>query len=258
MKCRPLPFLCALWRAFAVLSFTIVGAVSLAACRASTQHVATYAAHLPRPELIIVHDFTATTGETRLSSSLMDRLKQRGQSADVSEREIQLQEKIIRTMTAELVQEIRKLGLPVESAAAAGRVRGPTLDIEGQFLTIDEGNRTRRLVIGFGAGASQVRVAVQVFQTVDGQHRLVEDFYTSASSSRKPGFGPMAGVGAATGAAAASAGIGLGATALAGQQDAESDTKQAAMATTRELARFFAGQGWITAEQEERYHGSMP
>ena len=68
------------------------------------------------------------------------------------------------------------------------------MSIEGQFLTIDEGNRARRLVIGFGAGASHVRIAVQMLETIAGQHRLVEDFYTNASSSRKPGFGPMAGV----------------------------------------------------------------
>ena len=105
------------------------------------------------------------------------------------------------------------------------------LSIEGQFLTIDEGNRTRRLVIGFGAGASHVRIAVQMLETIAGQHRLVEDFYTNASSSRKPGFGPtMAGVGAVAGAASAvTAGVGLGTTALMGPQDAESDTKQAAL-----------------------------
>ena len=54
------------------------------------------------------------------------------------------------------------------------------MSIEGQFLTIDEGNQTRRLVIGFGAGASHVRIAVQVLETIAGQHRLVEDFYTNA------------------------------------------------------------------------------
>ena len=41
--------------------------------------------------------------------------------------------------------------------------------------------------------------------------------------------------------------------------DAESDTKQAAVAiTTKELARFFAKQGWITAEQADKYVGFMP
>jgi hypothetical protein len=39
-----------------------------------------------------------------------------------------------------------------------------------------------------------------------------------------------------------------------GPQDAENDTKQAAIAVTKQLAPFFAKQGWITAEQAERYH----
>jgi hypothetical protein len=260
MKSRPVSTLYAYARArvLAVLGLTIVGVVMLTGCRATTQNAVTYAYHLPRPERVIVHDFTVKPGETNLGSGLIDRLKQRAQGTDVPEQEIQLQQKITRTMTTQLVQEIRKLGLPVESAATTGPVAGPTLDIEGQFLSIDEGNRTRRLVIGFGAGASHVRVAVQVFETVEGQHRLVEDFYASAASSRKPGLGPMAGVGAARGAAAASAGVGIGTTALAGQQDAESDTKQAAIAITRELARFFLKQGWITAEQAESYHSLLP
>ena len=103
-----------------------------------------------------------------------------------------------------------------------------------------------------------MRIAVQMLETIAGQHRLVEDFYTNASSSRKPGFGPMAGVGAAAGAATAvTAGVGVGTTALMGPQDAECDTKQAAVAITKELARFFAKQGWITAAQAERYHRSV-
>jgi hypothetical protein len=42
-----------------------------------------------------------------------------------------------------------------------------------------------------------------------------------------------------------------------GPQDAESDTKQAAVAIAKELARFFAKQGWITAEQAENCHSLL-
>ena len=156
-------------------------------------------------------------------------------------------------MTAQLVQEIGKLGMPAQPASLPTAAQGPTLAIEGQFLTIDEGNRTRRLVIGLGAGASQVRVAVQVLETVGGQERLVEDFHTNARSSRKPGFGLMAGAGAAGAATGMTTGIGLGTDALLGSQDAESDTRQAAVAITKELALFFARQGWISTEQADRY-----
>ena len=63
----------------------------------------------------------------------------------------------------------------------------------------------------------------------------------------------------------ARAGLAIGAVAVVGlaastggAQDAESDTKQAAVAITRELARFFVKQGWITAEQAESYHKLLP
>jgi hypothetical protein len=237
----------------------VLALVILAGCRATTQNVSTHADHLPRPELVVVHDFRSQPGEIHPASGLADRLTQAMDGTPIAEREAQLRQRVTSVMTTQLVQEIGKLGLPVISAATAGPVTGPTLSIEGQFLTIDEGNRTRRLVIGLGAGASHVRVAVQVFETIQGHHRLVEDFYATARSSRKPGLLPTAGVGAATGAATAvTAGVGLGTTALAGWQDAESDTRQAAVAVTKDLARLFVEQGWITAEQAERYHRLFP
>jgi hypothetical protein len=248
-------------RAIVAVSLAMLVMV-LVSCRTTTQDVMMYGGQLSRPQRLVVYDFTSTTGNVQLGSGLGGRLKEELGAAGgtaIPEQQLKLQQQITRTMTAQLVQEIRKLGLPAEAAAMAGPAIDGQLSVEGQFLTIDEGNRTRRLVIGLGAGASHVRVAVQVFQTLAGQNRLVEDFYTNASSSKKPGFGPMAGAGAAAGAAtAATAGVGIGTTALMGPQDAESDTKEAAVAITKELARFFAKQGWITPEQAESYHPLTP
>jgi len=226
-------------------------------CRTSTQDVMTYSGRLPRPQLIVVHDFTSMPSQVQLDTGVIGRLRERlqaGEGDSLTQQQIELRQKVTAIMTAQLVQEISKLGMAAQPATTMSGVPGPILSIEGQFLTIDEGNRTRRLVIGLGAGASHVRVAVQVLQTIDGQQRLVEDFYTSAHSSRKPGFGPMAGAGAATGAAAGTtAAVGVGADVVMGPQDAENDTKQAAIAVAKQLAQFFAQQGWITPEQAERY-----
>jgi hypothetical protein len=241
-------------RAVAIRALGILVVSVLIGCRATTENVMTYGGQMPRPQRVVVYDFTSTYGDVHLQSGVGGRIKESMQEAEgtsLAAQQTKLQQDIIRLMTTQLVQEIGKLGLgvPVQSAETAGPITEGQLSIEGQFLTIDEGNQTKRLVIGFGAGASHVRIAVQVLETVAGQHRLVEDFYTNANSSRKPGFGPMAGVGAAVGAArAATAGAGLGTTAIMGAQDAEGDTKQAASAIAKELARFFAKQGWITGQ----------
>jgi hypothetical protein len=54
-------------------------------------------------------------------------------------------------------------------------------------------------------------------------------------------------------AVGATTATGIGADVAMGPPDAESDTRQAARAIAKELAGFFARQGWISQEQAERY-----
>src|SRR5262245_45295650 len=104
-------------------------------------------------------------------------------------------------------------------------------------------------MIGFGAGASEVRTLTQVYEITDGEHRLVDDFYTTAKSSRKPGFEPMSRAGAAAVRAATTAaawsGIGF---ASERSQTAGADAQHAAREIAKELAKFFVEQGWITQD----------
>jgi len=241
------------WRGLAAMALALAISATATGCRTSTQDVMTYAGQLPRPQMIVVYDFTSVPGEVQLDSGIVSRLRESMQGTPLTEQQLELRRKVTGIMTSQLVQEIQKLGMPAQPAPAPPGVAGPIMSVEGQFLTIDEGNKTRRLVIGLGAGASHVRVAVQLFETVGADQKLVEDFYTNAQSSRKPGFGPMAPIGAASGAAAETAGASVGLGVVMGPQDAENDTKRAAVAVTKQLAQFFAKQGWITADQAERY-----
>lgn len=140
-------------------------------------------------------------------TSLGSRLEHALTQAPEATEEIKDGRQVAKVLATNLVEDIARLGLPVELASNAPPTAGPTLGIQGQFLAIDEGNRLRRAVIGLGVGSSEVRALVQLYSTADGQRRLVEDFYTTVKSSRKPGFGPMAGAGAAAGRVAASAAV---------------------------------------------------
>lgn len=222
----------------------------VAACaRTSVENVNVRAVGLPKPQLIVVHDFGVTPGDVALDSAIGARLTQMVQSTPASEQEVKVGREVARIVRESLVKEISKLGIPAVSAATATPVVGPSLSIEGQFLSVDEGNRLRRMVVGFGAGASEVRTLVQVYETTSEGRRLVEDFYTTVKSSRKPGMGPMVGVGAAAGravmSAAASTGVGL---ATEHSQTVEGDAKHTADEITKVLKKFFADQGWISPE----------
>src|SRR5262249_31720325 len=113
-----------------IVSALIIGAM-VASCRATTQNVVTYGDQsLPRPQRVVVYDFTSMPGDVQLQSGLVGRIKEEMRAAEgtsVAEQEVKLQQEIARMMTTQLVQEIRKLGLPVESAATAGPV------MEGQL-----------------------------------------------------------------------------------------------------------------------------
>ena len=245
----------AIFRRAMVCALPVASVLSIVAgcARVTTDRVMMRGPGLPKPELIIVHDYQVSRNEVQLDSGIGSRIERLVQGTPEEQDRAKLQESVVKMGTTTLVEEIRKLGLRAEPATTASPGAGSTLSIEGQILSIDEGNKTRRLVIGFGAGASEVRTLTQVYEVTGGQHRLVDDFYTTAKSSRKPGFGPMSGAGAAAGraatSAAASAGIGL---ASERSQTAESDAQHAAREIAKEIAKFFVEQGWITQDQANK------
>jgi hypothetical protein len=210
------------------------------------ENVSVKATGLPKPQLVIVHDFGVSPSAVALDTAIGARLMEAVQGNPEAESQLKIGQSVARVVTENLVQEISKLGIPAVEAAKATPVAGPSLSIEGQFLTVDQGNRLRRAVVGFGAGASEVRTLVQVFETTNEGRRLVEDFYTTVKSSRKPGLGPMAGVGAAAGRAATSAAVSTGVgIATAHSQTVEGDGKNTADEIAKVLKKFFVEQGWI-------------
>jgi Domain of unknown function (DUF4410) len=234
--------LCDLARIFLAGGLALVGISGCA--RVNVENVNVRALGLPRPQMIYVHDFAVSADAVALDSGLGARALEMAKGTETEDR-IKIGKEIARIVSENLVKEIGAQGMPAQLAGAAV-VPGPTMSIEGQFVSVDEGSRAKRMVIGFGAGASEIRTLVQVYETVDGGRRLVEDFYTTVKSSRKPGMGPMAGAGAAAGraasSAAASAGIGI---ASARSQTVEADAKAAAAEIAKELGKLFVEQGWI-------------
>ena len=58
------------WRALAAMFLALAVSAAVTGCRTSTQNVMTYADQLPRPQLIVVYDFTSVPGEVQLDSGV--------------------------------------------------------------------------------------------------------------------------------------------------------------------------------------------
>jgi uncharacterized protein DUF4410 len=205
---------------------------------------------LPRPDRVLVYDFAVSANDVKLNSAIGARLANLVTGAQENEEQVKVGRAVAKALAESLVKELDQLGLPVEHASSGTMPTARTVMIHGQFLTIDEGNRLRRMVIGFGVGGTDLRTKVQVYQGMEAAPLLLQEFEANAESSKKPGMGPMVGVGAAAtsaaGAAAVSSGVGV---ATEFDQTVEGDAKRTAKEVAKPLSQFFAGQGWISAEK---------
>ena len=201
----------------------------------------------PRPDRILVYDFSVTPDEVQLDRGLSAELEQMAKGTPRTEQEIQVGRKAARALSDELVKKINDMGLPAQRVVGAPANWAGAVLIEGQFLSIDEGNRTERVVIGLGAGRSDVRADVQVYEARGTQLVRLEEFITDAKSGYKPGAAETMGVGAAAGTLAVSAAVTAAGTVASEALgvDPEADARRTASDVAKKLEIYFKQEGWI-------------
>ncbi len=228
----------------------------LGACQTQVREVGSISptASVPPPGRVLVYGFTADPALVQLGSGPLAR-RQRANQSSITQRQAiayEVQDAIAET----LVEEIRKMGLPAERAGAGASpsvVAGPNdLIIGGRVAAINEGNRARRVVVGFGAGESEVRADVTVSAArPNGAAVLLKTFEAEANSGRLPGMGASVGVGAASGTVGQAAVLGtLGETRAERRRNpVAQEGERLARRLSYNLGTFFAQQGWIGADK---------
>ncbi len=200
-------------------------------------------APLPKPERVVVHDFAVSLDDIKLNTGPAARLRRTLGRSPQSEAQAEVGRQVAAKFADELVKAINELGLPAERAPRGTSVPDRTLAVDGQFVSIDEGNRARRLVIGFGAGGTEVTAHVQVYMGRPAGPLLVQELEAKGESSKKPGAAVTMGAGAAIGAGAAVGGAAAGG--LETQAGVEADARRTAKALGKQLGELFERQGWI-------------
>jgi len=228
---------------------TFISLGMIAACAQSGIRRAALVAdtNLPRPSRILVHDFAVNDQEVKEYQGIM---RQQPTIKDAATRERQLAQEVKDALAEELIDRLKPLGFVVERAAHGARATGTDLVVDGQFLTVDEGNPLRRLVVGFGTGASTVQAQVQVYQAPEARKLL--EFTTQSDSGKMPGAATTMGAGAVA-AGGVTAGMVAANAAVSGVKVYKSDVARMAADSGDQVARylseFFAKQGWIRADQ---------
>lgn len=118
-----------------------------------------------------MYDFVATPTEVHPGSSVTDVAS--AHTAHQTSEQIALGRQLGVEIAAQLVQEIRDMGLPAARASNLTKTQINDIVLRGYLLSIDEGSVTKRVVIGFGVGSSHLTTAVEGFQvTAQGLRKL--------------------------------------------------------------------------------------
>lgn len=198
---------------------------------------------IAKPGRIIVHEFAATPADLAPDSGVRDGYEKQTQTAE----DVEVGRALAKIIATKLVQRLLAAGLPAERAGSGPPPSPGDIEITGEFLSIDEGNQARRVLIGFGAGAAGVNTLVELYQvTSNGRRRLASGEF-SASGGKLPGMlVPVAG-GAAAGRALTATAVSGGAAVLK-ETGPDSLTGLADKAADRIATQLETGarkQGWI-------------
>ena len=170
-----------------VIGLSLIAQLVLAGCAKTTvtdrEQVVT--GKLPRPETIWVYDFAATPADLPIKTSL-DKEYFSGSEPQTPE-QIAEGRKLGKEIETELVDLIREMGINAEHAMAGTTQQVNDIVIQGYLLSYDEGSEKKRIGIGLGSGASDLKVAVEGLQMTANGLRLIGSGSMDAEGNKTPG-----------------------------------------------------------------------
>jgi hypothetical protein len=222
--------------------FAVVVAAGCASTKvANRQQLVT--GQIPRPGEIWVYDFAATAADVPANSALA------GQTADTLQtpEQIATGRELGAEIAKQLVQQIQSMGMPAAQADAGTTPQINDLVIRGYLISVHQGSAAERMVIGFGAGASDLQTAVEGFQMTPQGLRKLGSGTVDAGGAKSPGAAlGVVGLIATANPAGLIVSTGMK---VYGEASGSSKVEGRAKATAKEIAdvlkQRFQQQGWI-------------
>jgi hypothetical protein len=175
-------------------------ALLLGAC--SQAHVQTSQSYfgppVPRPNHIVVSYYSIASDEVKLDQGVGARLMRVSENQPLGALELKAAQDTRAALAEGIVERLQKYGLPAEPSAGDDMGDG-TMLVQGQIVGTNQGNRTRRMLIGLGAGKSSVSADTQIYYATgrSAPPRFIMSFTGEADSGHLPGAAETLGAGVA-------------------------------------------------------------
>jgi len=230
---------------FATCLLAIALAAGCAQTNVSDRNSTGVSAVIAKPAWVIVYDFASTPAAVPPDSAIAGLYRQR--ATPQTPEEIALGRRLGARISARLVEELNKSGIAA-AAAATGPVPHPgDAVIRGEFVSIDEGSRTKRMLIGFGAGAARLDTLVESYVVTTAGLTPLGSAQIETAGGRMPGMLVPIGAGAAAGQAATSAAVSGAANVLQelGPEGLDGAAKRTAKEIAKLIVKAYKERGWM-------------
>ncbi len=179
-----------------ILLFLAVALMAGCAATNVTQQTPISSPGLPRPNQIWVYNFVAAPADMPADSSIGGQMS--APSTPPTAEDIEAGRKYGAQIAQELVADIQAMGLPAVQAGPGSVPQVGDGVIRGYIVSAQGGGAVKRLVIGFGAGTTEMDTVVEGYAvTPQGWRKLGSGTLTS-SGSKTPGMVVPAAVAIAT------------------------------------------------------------
>jgi hypothetical protein len=198
-----------------------------------------------KPDIVVVHDFAVSPANVELDESVLGKIGRSGATVDVESEAVG--RAVADVLAAELVDELNKAGIEAYRAKDAPKTTSKSASIAGYFEHIDQGSRSKRVLIGFGLGGSEVRTHFYFYRGTGIDDAPVAEMMTKATSSLKPGMAASAGIGLATDKVATALVVGATTTAAseAFMDTVAADARRSAKKVAERVEKHYVVNGWL-------------
>jgi hypothetical protein len=142
---------------------------------------------LPRPATIWVNDFAATPADVPKDSAIAGVHSEHPETQTAEQ--IETGRKLGAEIASELIERINQMGMSAKKAEKGAAPQVHDILIRGYLVSFAEGSKAKRLLIGFGSGATHLQVAAEGFQVTPQGLRKLGSGTTDSGGSKTPGAG---------------------------------------------------------------------
>ncbi|MGA2403627.1 MAG: DUF4410 domain-containing protein [Syntrophobacteraceae bacterium] len=134
-----------------------------------------------KPQVIYVTDFAIDTSDITQDRRLLNRP---GRMQEDPEAKAQ---RLVELLSDSLTGELQSRSIPAKRLQQGQSIPNRGWLVQGQFLEAGEGNRVKRAMVGFGAGATDMQIEVSVIDLGSKSSEPFIVFGTESKSGRGPG-----------------------------------------------------------------------